>query len=106
MEEDEMVLTQWMSKLAALACAGLLAMTAACVSANQGGSEVASAQNGEGGDDEREIVCRTERPTGSNIAQRVCYDRREVEDRSDRDQQGLRDSGRYGCEGGACAGGD
>jgi hypothetical protein len=100
-----MVVTQVMSKFTALVFAGLLASSAACVSANQGGTAVASADNGDGGDEEGEIVCRTERPTGSNIAQRVCYDKRETDERRDRDQQGLRDSGRYGCEGAGCSGG-
>jgi hypothetical protein len=105
--EEIMMFTPILTKLAALAFAGLMALSAACVSANQGDSEVATASDraGDGDDDgERDIVCRTERPTGSNIAQRVCYDRNEVEDRSERDQQGLRDTGRFGCEGPGCAG--
>ncbi len=89
--------------LAALAL-GVLVSTACVSSAQTDGAEVAQS-DGDSDEDSDGIVCRTERPTGSNIAQRVCYDPAEAERRREEDQQTLRDSGRYGCEGAGCSGG-
>ena len=47
-------------------------------------------------------VCRHERPTGSNIARRVCRDSVEADHRRERDQQTLRDNKRWGCQGEGC----
>jgi hypothetical protein len=94
----------WLAAIA-LGALALVMSSSACVSSNQGeGSEVAKAGDDDSG--EGEIVCRTERPTGSNIAQRVCYNRREAEERREADQQGLRESGSGGCTGPGCSGGD
>jgi hypothetical protein len=75
---------------------------AGCVSSTQQSDspEVAEASETDGEEDGK--VCKMERPTGSNIPRKVCYDADESEARRDEDQQTLRDSNRFGCSGPGC----
>ena len=53
-------------------------------------------------DDPNAIICRREKPTGSNMARRVCRTRAEIEAREEKDQDTLRRS-RASQTGGGCA---
>lgn len=100
--------------IVAAALAGSLAMACASSSSQSSwGAEkvdvdddgVAQARGDEDGEPV-ELRCRVERPTGSNIARRVCRTpaqvNRHARDRRERDQQHMRDASRYGCEGQGC----
>ena len=52
--------------------------------------------------DPNEVVCRRETPTGSRMSYRVCRTRAEIEERSEKDQESLRNS-RALQSGGDCA---
>lgn len=50
-----------------------------------------TAQNSGGKAGKTTLVCRTEKPTGSHISQRVCHEQHQVTDRRKNDQDAVRD---------------
>jgi hypothetical protein len=85
------------SRWAVLAVVALVWALAGCVSAAQPeeagapGQTQAQATSSE----QDEVVCRHETPTGSNIPQRVCYQRRDADERREQDQRILQESYRW-----------
>jgi hypothetical protein len=87
--------SRWLA-LTVVALAWALAL-AGCVSAAQPEEAGAPGQTQAQAtsSDEDEVVCRDETPTGSNIPQRVCYKRRDADERREQDQRILQESYRW-----------
>ena len=83
----------WLTVVSFGALALAVALSAGCAAPQQDGdTTTAQASGDDDGDEDDGKVCRVERPTGSNIARRVCEDPSDATDRRERDQERMRES--------------